>query len=289
MKIRGGASGPLDERLSILASGPGVVKLREQVATQEKFFTVRNGTVNPFEDLDEKNLQPLLCRVFQQYLRSPIPKRSWFSVMPEKASIVNDGGSPALDPASDAGDEQTNFLGLDVNSMGSTSWEYATLEAPELAGLIFGVSEYICNDFGIQSQSRNEKSRRYPSDSRVCISWTPSSSALEVISDKGHTLMIDLDAKRVEDLRKLCDEVISRQPTFVRLNLPSSSTNASKGVWSTVLRVVAATSIVAAGIWLASRSLGRKHAVEDVPSGSKKEASVVKVKETKSKKSNKKN
>lgn len=279
VKIRGGTSGPLDERISIVASGPGLLKLREQVATQDQFFTVHNGTVNPFEDLDEKNLQPVFCRVFQQYLHIPIPKRAWFSVLAEATCVVDNSRSPVLDPASSADNEPTEFLGLNVNSTEVDGWKYVALKPPELAGLIFGVSEYICNDFGIQSRSEIQKSKRYPSDSPARICWTPSSSSIELVHAKEGTLTLDLDTQKVEDLRKLCDEVISRLPNFARLNLPPSTASATtslQGVWSNILKFVAIASILGVGTWTLSRSLGRKHPAE-APSVSKKTASVVKV------------
>ncbi|GMH36037.1 hypothetical protein BSKO_03905 [Bryopsis sp. KO-2023] len=233
--IRGGPNMGFDERISFRASGPGVKRLREQMARDR--WVVKLREENPFEGVEEKDMMASFVRFVQSYLRMPVPERAWFSA--EKGDTegsdmgnANSGSEEEeeVDMGREIPDRPGHFRGLRIMCMRVPKYKWVKLEPAELMGLIYGLSEYICDDFGIRSRgSSGKKCRRYPSDAPVRICWTPDTSSIELLALDG-SLCLELSGEKVDDLRQICDEVIRRIPDFVRLS-PPPRPPPSKNLW----------------------------------------------------------
>lgn len=203
-------------RYRLRCHGPGVEKLRSQIQDGVQITQFLDGIHDPFEDIPEYQIFKDAVRIIERILTVPKAKHIWVGIRDpeyktdETVSIEKKGNS-----------EYSGFTSTVVQAMEKqdSDWDSLELSEQQLVAFLLGMSEYLCDDFGLKSRPDLKSMIFYPTDTPLKLGWLPQKTVLYCEGVKGlHQLT--LSPQMIQELKEMCDLLIETVSDLVLLSPP---------------------------------------------------------------------
>ena len=218
--IRGLQSGYHDVRYTLRVRGRGVERLRERMRRKRDLTRFLLGIRDPFEGIQESGVFTHAAKVYEQVMKIPRADAVWIGIL--------SNGDPPLPPhfqyrPSEQPKRIKGFTSKVLTRQETEedgTWICEEISFDQLEALILGLSEYLCDDFGLKSTDKHNRDPiLYPSDSHPRISWHPDETHLElVIGDTVYQKR--LTSVMIRQLREVGDFILQNGKDVVTLNPP---------------------------------------------------------------------
>ena len=218
--IRGLQSGYHDVHYALRVRGRGVEKLRERMRRKRDLTRFLLGIQDPFEGIQESSIFTHAAKVYEQVMKIPRADTVWIGILSNEDPPLP---SHFQHRPSEKHKKIKGFTSKVLNRQQTeedTTWICEEISFDQLEALILGLSEYLCDDFGLKSMDKHNRDPiLYPADSHPRISWHPEETHLELaIGDVVYQKR--LTSVMIRQLREIGDFILQNGKDVVLLNPP---------------------------------------------------------------------
>lgn len=173
------------------------------------------GTRDPFEGISESSVFKQTPKVYEQVIK--VPKADVVRV-----GILSEGKEQIKLPDTNPQAQQKvkGFKSLLLEREEGSQWICGEIDPAGLDAFLLGLSEYLCDDFGLKSIPESVSAGvRYPSDGNLRLSWSPKETHLELVLD-GDVYQKKLNLYMINELRQIGDFLLQNAKEIVHLSPP---------------------------------------------------------------------
>lgn len=203
-------------RYSLRCHGPGVEQLRSQIQDGVQITQFLDGIHDPFEGIPEYQIFKDGVRIIERILTIPKAKHIWVAIRDPEYKTDE---SVSFEKTGDL--EFSGFTSTVVQAMEKrdSEWDSLELSKQQLVAFLLGMSEYLCDDFGVKSRTDAKSMIFYPTDTPLKLGWLPQETVLYCEGVKGlHQL--PLNPQMIQELKEMCDFLIESVSDLVLISPP---------------------------------------------------------------------
>ena len=243
-------------QFSLRCKGPFIEKLRKQMREKRDITRFLLGTQDPFKGVEERNVFTHGVKVYEEVMRVPRADVIRVGILKESRQSLPETALPLS-----ASNKIKGFTSRLLNrQQGDGEWICAEIDVDALNGFLLGLSEYLCDDFGLKdSVSPLGEQIQYPTDGRLRLSWSPSKTSLDLhvgdeVYRKKLTPAMILEVREIADyLLRRADDVVQLKPPLPRYLLDSRD-GSRKKTWAAVFMFTLAIVGIYLGIYKRSET-----------------------------------
>eukprot|EP00210_Caulerpa_lentillifera_P002543 g2440.t1 len=203
-------------RFSMRCQGTGVDKLRSQIQNGVQITQFLGGSHDPFENIPEQQIFRHCSRVITRILTVPKAKHIWVGLTDQEFKTKEDSLFEVSGASTFCGFSSTTICAMEMEE---SVWDCLPLTEGQLVAFLLGMSEYLCDDFGIKSIHRGDSMIFYPTDTPLKLGWLPTETVLHCKGYKGHH-KIPLSPQMVNEVKLMCDFLIENVSDLILLSPP---------------------------------------------------------------------
>lgn len=203
-------------KFSLRCRGSAVEKLRKQMREKRDITKYLYGVGDPFENEEEYSVFRDVAIIYDHLIKIPQPDVIRIGIRSDASLPVSSDFEPSFGSQKFKGfsskllrrikDDEAQWICREMNEM-------------EMNGFLLGMSEFLCDDFGLKSMTEASKSIRYPTENPLRLCWSPEKTHLECVVD-GKLFEKPLTQSMLLELRNICDVILSRSDAFITLKPP---------------------------------------------------------------------